>query len=318
MKRPYASAAALLAAAAVLLAGYLVVADRTSTPARPRPKPSPAPGATAAAGSWIISGRTLGRLLAADPTGRTTARSFDTPDAYVLTGDGNWAVPDGWRSTPTASFDSYTALESALTGNRLDPRIRAVLYDNEHWPQTPAAEQADPVRYDRMAADLVHRHHLLFIAAPATDLVEALRPGTASGAFDTFLKLGLAGEIARDADVLDLQAQGAEDNPTLFASFVAAATAQARRANPRIKVLAGLSTNPSGRAVGAAQIDRAARAVRSTVDGYWLNDPAASAACPGCTGPYPRTALDTLRGLGEEPREPAPAPAPTGSGTGTG
>ncbi|MFJ1706946.1 hypothetical protein [Kitasatospora sp. NPDC088346] len=308
MRRSRAQAAALLGVAAAVLAGCLVVTARTGAPDRPQPSPSPAPSATTtAAVSWIVSGRTLGRLLATDPTGRTTARSFDTPDAYVLTGDGDWAVPDGWHSTPTASFDSYAALEAALRGNRLDPRIKAVLYDNEHWPQTPAAEQTDPVRYDRMAADLVHRHHLLFIAAPATNLVDALRPGTGAGAFDTFLSLGLAGDIARHADVLDLQAQGAEDNPALFASFVTAATAQARRANPRIKVIAGLSTNPSGRAVGAAQIDRAARAVRAIVDGYWLNDPAASAACPGCTGPYPRTALDTLRRLGQEPPETGPS-----------
>jgi hypothetical protein len=98
--------------------------------------------------------------------------------------------------------------------------------------------------------------------------------------------------------VLDLQAQGAEADPGLFASFVADAAAQARKANPNVKVLAGISTYPSGKTVTAAAIDQAAQAVRANVDGYWLNDPAASAACPACAGPYPQVALAALRGLG--------------------
>ncbi len=63
-------------------------------------------------------------------------------------------------------------------------------------------------------------------------------------------------------------------------------------------MLAGLSTNPSGRAVTAAVIDRAAESVTADVDGYWLNDPAPSAACAACAGPFPQVALAALRGLG--------------------
>jgi hypothetical protein len=62
-------------------------------------------------------------------------------------------------------------------------------------------------------------------------------------------------------------------------------------------VVAGISTNPSGTAVTADAMDQAAKAVRAHVDGYWLNDPAASAFCPKCSGPYPQIALDALSGL---------------------
>lgn len=295
-----------LALAVVVVAAVIAVATRGGLgggDADPNPTAAPTAGGGSPPGggarSWIISGSTLTRLLATDRSGGTAAANFDTPDAYVLTGAADWALPSGWRSTPTADFTSYSALRAALTGNRLDRRVRAVLYDNEDWSLTPADERADPARYDRLAGQLVHAHHLLFIASPATDLVNTLAPNTAAGSkFNAFLNLGLIGQIARDADVLDLQAQGAEDDPALFASFVSAAAAQARAANPGIKVLAGLSTNPSGRAVTAAVIDRAAEAVTADVDGYWLNDPAPSAACAACVGPYPQVALAALRGLG--------------------
>jgi hypothetical protein len=284
---------------AVLLA-LALVSTAGCAAAAPSPGLATASRSAAATGPlWIISGSTLTRLRSGDATG-STAGLFDTPNAYVITGPQHWAVPDGWSCTPTASFTSYTALRSALNNGTLDPRIKAVLYDNEHWSLTPSAEQNDPAHYDQLAAQLVHRHHLLFLAAPATDLVNVLSPATAAGSghFQAFLNLGLAGAIARDADVLDLQAQGAEADPGLFASFVADAAAQARKANPNVKVLAGISTNPSGKTVTAAAIDQAAQAVRANVDGYWLNDPAASAACPACAGPYPQVALAALRGLG--------------------
>jgi hypothetical protein len=261
-------------------------------------------GPTSAAGAsglrWIIAGSTLTRLRAADTAGTTTARYFDTPNAYVITGAADWAIPDGWTSTPTASFTSYTKLRTALNRGTLDPRIKAVLYDDEQWSLTPRVEQNDPAHYYQLAAALVHQHHLLFIAAPATNLVNVLNPSTAAGQghYQAFLNLNLASDVARDADVVDIQAQGSEMSVGTFGSFVDAAAAQARAANPSAKVLAGISTNPSGTAVTAAAIDRAIGAVRANVDGFWLNDPAAGTACPRCAGPFPEVALTAVRGLG--------------------
>ncbi|WP_042370698.1 hypothetical protein [Streptacidiphilus neutrinimicus] len=246
---------------------------------------------------WIVSGQTLARLIATDRA--TATRLFDTPSTYVLTGSGSWDVPAGWSSTPTADFTSYREMRAALADHRVDPRIRAALYDNEHWGMTPASEQADPARYDRLAAQLAHRHQLTFLAAPSTDLASVLRPGLTGGegAFGALLDAGLFGRIAPSADVLDIQGQGAEPDPAKFAAFVRSAAAQARSANPDVRVLAGISTNPSGQAVTAAGIERAAQAVRRDVDGFWLNDPAAGAACPRCTGPLPQTALAVASAL---------------------
>lgn len=252
-------------------------------------------GKTAPAPLWIVAGSTLTRLLAAD--GSAATAEFNTPNTFVLTSERAWSIPAGWTSVPTADFTSFSALRSALDGGKLDPRIKAVLYDDEQWSLTPSTEQHDPGHYYQLAGELVHRHHLLFIAAPAPDLVNVLSPSAAAaqGRYQTFLSLSLPAEAARYADVLDVQAQGAEADTALFTSFVSRSAAQARSANPNIRVLAGLSTNPSGKSVTASVIGTAARAVRADVDGYWLNDPAASTACPRCAGPFPQLALAAVQ-----------------------
>jgi hypothetical protein len=273
-----------------------------SGPAQSNPasSPSAAPGGPASGTVWIIGGSTLTRLQQSSDTSGALMKNFDTPNAYVVVTAKQWSIPAGWTSTPTASFTSYSALQSALDGGTLDPRIKAVLYDNEHWTQTPAAEQQDPAHYDQLAGRLAHQHHLQFIATPAVDLISVVNPAVPSGGgrrYQSFLDLGLAGQIAAYADVIDIQAQAAESNVGQFTSFVDAAADQARKANPAIKVVAGISTNPSGSAVTADAMDQAAKAVRAHVDGYWLNDPAASDYCPKCSGPYPQVALDALSGL---------------------
>jgi hypothetical protein len=307
-----AALAALLCAALVMSAGCSAGGGTGST-AGPTPAPS---GARSAAGgwTWIVSGTTLTRLLALGGAGpATAAKEFDTPKAYVLTSAQDWSIPTGWSSTPTADFTSYTTLLSALNHGTLDPRFKAVLYDVEDWSLTPANQQSDPGRYYQLAAQLAHRHHLLFLAAPATDLAavpavaatgaetatgaEAATPG-GGGSYQAFLGDGVIADAARYADVLDIQAQGSEANPAQFTAFVTAAAAQARAANPTVEVLAGISTNPSGGRLTAAAVDRAAQAAGPHVAGFWLNDPAPSAACPRCAGPYPQVALTALRGLG--------------------
>ena len=276
---------------------------------KPSPGPSPftsgagpsASGGAAAGTVWIVSGSALTRLRAADPGGATTRAAFDSPDAFVITSGPGRPVPAGWSSTPTASFTSYESLRATLAGGTLDPRIKAVFYDNEHWDLTPILEQREPVRYDQLAAQLAHQHHLLFIATPAINLVNVLTPIAGSGVggnrYQAFLDLGLAGQAARTADVLDVQAQGAEADISLFSSFVQAAAAQARKANPAVKVVAGISTNASGDPATATAMDQAAASVRDDVDGYWLNDPEASTACPTCVGPFPQVALAAVEGL---------------------
>ncbi|QIS11288.1 hypothetical protein [Nocardia arthritidis] len=96
---------------------------------------------------------------------------------------------------------------------------------------------------------------------------------------------------AASADVIDIQAQGSEADTAKFADFVRQAAAQARQRNPRVVVLAGLSTNPSGQRVTTDQLQQAVAATRSFVDGYWLDIPAVGTACPRCGTPQPEVAV---------------------------
>jgi hypothetical protein len=62
-------------------------------------------------------------------------------------------------------------------------------------------------------------------------------------------------------------------------------------------VSAGISTNPSGQQVTAAQFAAVVNAVRWYVNGFWLNIPAGGAACPRCGTPQPQVALPLLLSL---------------------
>lgn len=173
-----------------------------------------------------------------------------------------------------------------------------MLYDPEAWPFTPVTEQRDPVRAAARAATVAHAHGLRLIVAPALNLTTVLDPAGGTPRWRKFLALNLAGRLARVADVIDLQAQSLERDITAYADFVRAATAQAAVAQPRISVLAGLSTNPPGAPVDSQRLAAAIRATRSVVAGYWLNVPGPGPRCPTCHPGRPDIAIGTFRQLG--------------------
>jgi hypothetical protein len=124
-----------------------------------------------------------------------------------------------------------------------------------------------------------------------------LQPGSTEPRWRQFLDLNLVGQLARVADVVELQAQSLERDPPTYAAFVRAATAQASAANPGISVLAGLSTNPPGAPVDSEHLTAAIQATRSMVVGYWLNIPGQGPRCPTCNAPRPDIAIQTLQAL---------------------
>jgi hypothetical protein len=245
--------------------------------------------------SWIITQTAVGLL---GPAGLTKAQLqilFGNDRTY-LTGGLAPATPPVSGALRTVSFASYQAMERQLAGPGLPAGTAAVIYDNEDWRFTPAAERRDPAMYQELAAKLAHAHHLLFISTPAVDLTNVLAPGQ-SDHYAAYLRLGLAASAARYADVVDIQAQGSETSLSTFTPFVEAAAAQARSANPHVIVLAGISTNPSGQHVSSTQFTSAYNAVRADVDGYWLNIPSSGPECPACGTPQPKAAVPLLRML---------------------
>ena len=194
---------------------------------------------------------------------------------------------------PVVTFSAVSALRRAVDGGQLPPGTRAVLYDPETWPYTPLAEQRNPVRAARQAAAVTRAHHLTLIVAPALDLATA-QPRSGGPLWRQYLRLNLAGAMARVAGVVEVQAQSLERSARSYQAFVRAAAAQARAANPHVSVLAGLSTNPPGPAVSGQQLAAAIRVSSAAVVGYWLNVPGQGPRCPACNAPRPGLARQML------------------------
>ena len=143
------------------------------------------------------------------------------------------------------------------------------------------------------AAAVAYAHGLRFTVTPALNLSTALNPGRREPRWRQFPGLNLLGPLARAADVVELQAQSLERDTATYTAFVQAATSQASAANPRVTVLAGLSTNPPGAPVDSRCLTAAIQATRSMVDGYWLNIPGQGPRCPACNAPRPDIAIQT-------------------------
>lgn len=249
---------------------------------------------------WILNGPAL-QTFATDPV---SVRYFAGSRPFVLQRSGDPVrVPAAWDALPTRAFTSYRAMKRAFDSGKIGAGVKAIIYDNEHWNFTPAEEQVRSGAYAQLAAALVHAHHMLLISTPATNLVRAAAPqevDAGEARYAAFLRLGIAADHAKAADVIDLQAQGSERDTGKYAAFVKSAAAQARSANRHVLVLAGISTNPGGMRVTADDVLRAIHATQAYVDGYWFNVPRPSRYCPNCTEYRPDIALDVLRRLQTE------------------
>jgi hypothetical protein len=195
---------------------------------------------------------------------------------------------------PVVDFASAAALESAVNAGQLPSGTFGVLYDPETWAFTPLAEQQNPVQAAKAAAAVAHAHGLRLIVTPAIDLASVLDPSGTGPEWRQFLDLDLVGRLAKVADVVELQAQSLEQNTSVYTAFVQAAAAQANAARPGIDLLGGLSTNPSGVVIDAAELMADIPATRPVVDGYWLNVPAPGPQCPACHAAQPAVAAQVL------------------------
>ena len=289
----------MVAAAAVAVAAAMLVACSGA----PAPAPSRAQGSPDGAGrvsppprggsAWLLTRWALSRLLA-DSAAREQLRGSQV---YEILQPGQQPLP---RATAKliVIFASARELEDAVTGGTLPAGTYGLLYDPEAWSFTPSTERNDPVQAAARAAAVAHAHGLRLIVAPALNLTGALAPGSRGPRWQAFLDLGLAGQLARVADVIELQAQSLERDAATYTAFVRAAASQARQANPRIAVVAGLSTNPPGPPVDSRHLTSAMRATRSVVAGFWINIPGPGSRCPGCGAPRPDIAIQVLRELG--------------------
>ena len=297
-RRPRGAVVAITVVAALwMLAACSAAVPRSHS--SPQPRTSGTIGTSGTGGTsapprrspaWLLTRSALSQLVA-DPAVRAKLRGALV---YEILQPGQQPLA-GITAKPVMTFASATALEEAVTGGRLPAGTYGVLYDPEAWPLTPVAEQRDPVQAATRAAAVAHAHGLRLIVTPALNLTTVLAPGTPR--WRAFLDLNLVARLAGVADIVEFQAQSLERDAAAYTAFVRAATSQASTANPRIIVLAGLSTNPPGAPVDSQQLTAAVQATRSMVDGYWLNVPGQGPRCPTCNNPRPDLAIQTLQSL---------------------
>jgi len=282
-------AIAALAAVAWLLAACSAGAPNSHGQATPTASPVRPRGALA----WLMTRAALSQIVT-DPAVRSRLQASPV---YEILKQGQQPL-SGVAAEPVVTFASAAELQQAVTGGQIPPGSYGVLYDPEAWSFTPPAEQRNPVQAAARAAAVAHAHGLRLIVTPALNLTTVLAPGSRQPRWQSFLALGLIGQMARVADVVEFQAQSLERDTAAYAAFVQAAARQAREANPRVTVLAGLSTNPPGAPVSIQHLTSAIQATRSVVNGYWLNIPGQGPRCPTCNAPRPDIAIQAIQQLG--------------------
>jgi hypothetical protein len=277
---------------------------------------------------WFVGKTTLDLLSSLDGGPDIVEAFFNVQSTFVFV-TANTVSNAPPRSSPAMTFTAVHSFSAAcgdggssqVTGlvegieAGLPTAVRAVLYDNESWCFTPSTEKADAksfARAEATAAAAIARADKLALAAPAQDIVRDMSDDAgANGTInDRYLALDLPGLAAANADVFEIQSQGLEARQDLFVPFVTAAANRARAVNPKVEVLAGLSTNPSNGVIPSSfSLCQLVFATRPVVDGYWLNVPKQSAYCPKCSAdPHADVALNLLRQLAAARCDPSAEP----------
>jgi len=193
-------------------------------------------------------------------------------------------------ATPVAYFRSATTAVQALDAGRV--HARWLLLDLERWRFTPLSEQEAPVAAVRAVSVAARSHGVRLLVSLGSDLFRGGPSGLVSS--------GVLAPIAELADGYEVQVQSVEDATATYRIDVDAAVLALRHANPRIDVLAGLTSasRPHEPEPTAAQVTADVRATAEQVDGYWLNVPVAGGmACPRCGAGDPAVMASALREL---------------------
>jgi hypothetical protein len=244
--------------------------------------------------AWIISAQGLSRLLAAGLPRALLRRDFNQPSTLLLVNQGK-RDPIAPLASLTYVFESATALSAALARHQVPAGVNYLLLDLERWPLTPRAQQFDPIASLKDAAATAHTHFKCVIFTPALDLMSGLAPPLPEPALYKHFDSQIVRPGAASSDIFEVQAQHTEGTK-FVTEFAPGAVTAAHSAHPGEPVLVGLSTNPNGRHVTAADLLSLYRAARRAgAAGFWLNIAGRSLECPRCGTPQTAVAVNFLR-----------------------
>jgi hypothetical protein len=233
-------------------------------------------GAPSAKRYWIIEAPVLNELVAS-PSVRS-ALAGDTIFVPDKKAESLSPLAAGLHIVQAESFTSEATLANAIAKKTIPSTTKALLYDNEKWSLTPSDERANPAMYYQRAASLAHAHGYMLIATPGDP--------------------NIGEQIATYVDVLDIQSQQDQAVADSYAGHVLPVAEAARKANGKLIILTGLSTNPAAGVPTSEQLVDDAHAVSGVVQGYWLNVPTPGTACPRCKSAQPQLAVQFLAALG--------------------
>lgn len=259
--------------------------------------------------SWMISRTAVGLIDAYTHNGKLTANAFDNSSTLEI-----GSRPASWASESTVTYTAYgpataaSSFQYAIAHGRVPHGAAYVMYDDENWSLTPRIEQMSPGEYMAAFVSLAHQHGYKAVLAPAIDLARAMACYKSSDSpwvnyvTDCDLPKLVAGA---GADAYEIQSQLYESDTPLgvecgcYEWLVTQAAAQARSGAPLLEILAGLSTNQSGAVSTPQSLYDDTMHTQASTNGYWLNVPSRSTACPQCVpGGAPQVAVGYLKLLG--------------------
>ena len=236
----------------------------------------------AAAPSWLVGAPTLSALNALAPL--PTQQAFNTPRTFVTGADssllGGLSMP---TAVPTQRYTNEARLAAAVQAG-LPLGTQAVAYAPQHSGATPLSQQRNPGLWFQRAASIVHRAGLLFVAAPATNLVQAREPRALPTVQATqFVGLRIPAAAARYADAYTISPPNHRLSQVHYSAYVYSVAAQASKAHPGVQLLAGLNTG----AGSTASTNVLLNAVLNTTGAAGGQSPNVGtlSSCPNCDPP---------------------------------
>jgi len=254
-----------LPAAAGLLAALLVAV--TAPPVSARPAAGMDPGKL----YWIFYKEDIERINHFDPS--IVQQLAAGPGTYALTRSAHGPrLPAG--VIPVENFFSAASIQQAISSGQIFPGVQAVAEDPEDWRATPMPERLTPIRYMERFAASASARGLMPILVPARDLMRVKDAACGQTPSQTisqaYVSCGIP-QAAAGARMFVIQSAAVETNLPALRQLIAQASAQARKANPKVIVLATLSAAPNGTAVPTSALTAAAKAMMPYVEGFEMN-----------------------------------------------